>query len=136
MLLSLTSYSLINSFYSHIYLLWMVEMLTSFFILFLILISLASIRLFHRALGLFCISLSHFLSTRHNNIITRRCLRKNSEWWRQMVEQKQTIISNFEPWERLQHSSMDRLSPEPFQNGADCQLLQLMQSHQHRSTRD
>ena len=61
---------------------------------------------------------------------------KNSEWWRQMVEQKQTIISNVEPWERLKHSSMDRLSPEPFQNGTDCQLLQLMQSHQHCSTRD
>ena len=36
----------------------------------------------------------------------------------------------------LQHSSMDRLSPAPFQNGTDCQLLQLMQYFQHRSTRN
>ena len=34
-------------------------------------------------------------------IITRGCLRKNLEWWRQTVEQKKTIISNFEPQERL-----------------------------------
>ena len=44
--------------------------------------------------------------------------------------------THFEPWERLQHSSMDRLSPAPFQNGTDCQLLQLMQYLQHRSSRN
>ena len=36
----------------------------------------------------------------------------------------------------VSHNSMVRLSPEPFQNGTDCQLLQLMQYLQHRSTRD
>ena len=68
-------------------------------------------------------------------IITRRCHQKNSEWWRQTLEQKQTIILNFEPWEWLQHSSMDRLSPAPFQNGTDCRLLQLIQPHQRDTAR-
>ena len=62
-------------------------------------------------------------------------MRKNSEWWRQTVEQKQTIILNFEPQERLQHISMDRLSSAPLQNGTDYRLLQLMQLHQIHSTR-
>ena len=52
------------------------------------------------------------------------------------VERKQIITSNFEPWERFQHSSMDRLSPAPFQNGTDWQLLQPMQYLQHRSSRN
>ena len=33
-------------------------------------------------------------------------------------------------------AQLDRLSPAPFQNGTDCQLLQLMQYLQHRSSRN
>ena len=55
----------------------------------------------------------------------------------------------YNPWTGMSHrlrcpqnhqncraiSSLNRLSPAPFQNGTDCRLLQLMQSHQRHSTR-